>query len=157
MIGVVMLQEKQKGFTIIEILIVLAVAGLVLSLILLVLPSLQRSGRNNQRKQDVQLILGGISNYSLNNSGAFPDNTDFVNSLKLSYFSTTDGVGLELLSPRNTISGDPTLDKVIIANYQKCNDAHDDATPYAAGYTDVVALYRIEIGNSDTAKRCQEL
>lgn len=152
-----MLAKKQKGFTIIEVLIVLAVAGLVLSLILLVIPSLQRSGRNNQRKQDVQLILGGISSYGLNNSGAFPEDTNFVSGLKLSYFSVTDGVVLEPLSPRETISEDPTLDKTIIANYQKCNDARNDATSYAAGYTDVVALYMIEAGSSSTAKRCQEL
>jgi prepilin-type N-terminal cleavage/methylation domain-containing protein len=60
------------GFTIIETLIVLVIAGLILLIVFDAIPALTRNSRNNQRKQDVQAILGVVSNYELNNSGNFP-------------------------------------------------------------------------------------
>jgi type II secretory pathway pseudopilin PulG len=60
------------GFTIVETLIVLVIAGLILLFVFEAIPALTRSSRNNQRKQDIQAILEVISNYELNNSGNFP-------------------------------------------------------------------------------------
>src|SRR4051812_17294008 len=64
--------RKQKGFTIIEVLIVLAIAGLILLVVFLAVPALQRNSRNTQRKGDIQKMLGAISEYSSNNSGKVP-------------------------------------------------------------------------------------
>ncbi len=60
------------GFTIVETLIVLVIAGMMLLIVFDAIPALGRSSRNNQRKQDIQAILGVVSNYELNNSGNFP-------------------------------------------------------------------------------------
>ena len=43
----------KKGFTIIEVVLVLAIAGLIFLMVFLALPALQRSQRDTQRKQDV--------------------------------------------------------------------------------------------------------
>ena len=64
--------NKSKGFTIIEVLIVLAIAGLILLIVFLAVPALQRSARNTQRKNDVSAMLGAISEYQDNNGGALP-------------------------------------------------------------------------------------
>lgn len=65
--------RKQEGFTIIEVLIVLAIAGLILLIVFLAVPALQRNSRNTQRKNDVAALLGGVNEYSNNNSGKLPD------------------------------------------------------------------------------------
>ncbi|HEX4774341.1 MAG TPA: type II secretion system protein [Candidatus Saccharimonadales bacterium] len=60
------------GFTIVETLIVLAIAGLILLIVFQAIPTLQRNSRNNQRKQDATILLQAVSRYELNDSGSMP-------------------------------------------------------------------------------------
>ena len=62
--------SDQKGFTIIEVMIVLAIAGLIILIVLLAVPALQRNGRNTALKNDVGSVTGGISTAVSNNDGA---------------------------------------------------------------------------------------
>jgi type IV pilus assembly protein PilA len=64
--------KDQKGFTIIEVLIVLAIAGLIMVVVFLAVPALQRSGRNNALNTDANNILTAVGNYSSNNGGSLP-------------------------------------------------------------------------------------
>src|ERR1700750_3194570 len=64
--------RKQEGFTIIEVMIVLAIAGLILLIVFLAVPALQRSSRNTQRKNDASAISGAVANFISNNGGALP-------------------------------------------------------------------------------------
>lgn len=63
----------QKGFTIIEVLIVLAIAGLILLIVFLAVPALQRSSRNTAVKNDAQNALGGVAEFQNANNGILPD------------------------------------------------------------------------------------
>lgn len=47
---------KEDGFTIIEVMIVLAVAGLIMAIVLVAIPQLQRSQRNTSRKDTLGRI-----------------------------------------------------------------------------------------------------
>ena len=67
------LTKDQKGFTIIEVMIVLAIAGLIVLVVFLAVPALQRNSRNTQRKNDVQAFLGALQEYTNNNNGRVPD------------------------------------------------------------------------------------
>jgi prepilin-type N-terminal cleavage/methylation domain-containing protein len=64
--------KLQKGFTIIEVMIVLAIAGLILVVVLIAIPQLQRNQRNEQRKSVAARIVTEINNYSGNNNGTVP-------------------------------------------------------------------------------------
>lgn len=64
--------RKQEGFTIIEVLIVLAIAGLIILIVLLAVPALQRNGRNTSIKSDAGAIAAGVSEFASNNDGAMP-------------------------------------------------------------------------------------
>lgn len=64
--------NKQSGFTIIEVLIVLAIAGLILLVVFLAVPGLQRNSHNTSAKNDVGTVLGAMSEYGSNNSGSLP-------------------------------------------------------------------------------------
>ena len=54
--------------------IVLAIAGLILAIVFIAVPALQRNARDTQRRADISAISGAIATYSGNNSGAVPDN-----------------------------------------------------------------------------------
>ena len=66
------LKKSHKGFTIIEVMIVLAIAGLILLIVFLAVPALQRSSRNTQRKNDASAIGAALANWISNNNGTVP-------------------------------------------------------------------------------------
>ena len=64
--------KNNNGFTIIEVLIVLAIAGLIMVVVLLAVPGLQRSQQNVAARQDATHISTAVSNWSDNNNGTLP-------------------------------------------------------------------------------------
>lgn len=71
-------QHKDKGFTIIEVVLVLAIAGLIFLMVFIALPALQRGQRDTQRKNDVSRINTQISNYQSSNRGDIPSATQMT-------------------------------------------------------------------------------
>ena len=165
-----------SGFTIIEVLIVLAIAGLILLIVFEAIPALQRSSRNNQRRQDVGAILDAVSHYELNNSGTFPDCgygvfpavphcfgviagiPDLLAYAKLTFYTTE---GQVVIQSQGSSGSTPTptrdTDTVYVYNYQKCSStAQGSSTGAGAGYNDVVALYSTESGVGPGSVQCQQ-
>src|SRR5258708_3328611 len=66
------LRKSNRGFTIIEVLIVLAIAALILLIVFLAVPALQRNSRNTSRRNDVAGLLSGVNEYVANNGGSTP-------------------------------------------------------------------------------------
>src|SRR5665213_2532351 len=64
--------NQSKGFTIIETLIVLAIAATIFLVVFLAVTALNRSSRNTQRKDDAAALIAGFSEYGSNNSGTLP-------------------------------------------------------------------------------------
>ncbi|MDO4872181.1 MAG: prepilin-type N-terminal cleavage/methylation domain-containing protein [bacterium] len=58
-----------KGFTIIEVVLVLAIAGLIFLMVFIALPALQRSQRDAQRKNSASLIIDAYRRKYANNRG----------------------------------------------------------------------------------------
>ncbi len=73
-------KSNNQGFTIIEVMIVLAIAALILLIVLLAVPALQRSARNTQRKNDISAVAAAISNFIANNGGALPTQAGYSNA-----------------------------------------------------------------------------
>jgi type IV pilus assembly protein PilA len=67
-------KKDQKGFTIIEVMIVLAIAGLIIGVVLVAIPQLQRNQRNTARKSVLSRIKTEVDNYAGNNNGTYPAN-----------------------------------------------------------------------------------
>lgn len=86
--------KNNKGFTILEIMIVIAIAGLILIIVFLAVPALKVSQRNSERLHDATIIDAAIQE-CLGNSGdnqnycSTPTNLDITPS-ELSIFSATD-------------------------------------------------------------------
>lgn len=66
------MNKTKKGFTIIEVVLVLAIGGLIFLMVFVALPALQRSQRNNQRKRDADRIAAAIIEYQKHNNGKLP-------------------------------------------------------------------------------------
>ena len=73
--------KSNKGFTIIEVVLVLAIAGLIFLMVFIALPALQRNQRDQARKGDVSLVATAVTNYTSNNRGKFPETSALRNSL----------------------------------------------------------------------------
>ena len=67
-------KSNTKGFTIIEVVLVLAIAGLIFLMVFIALPALQRNQRDTQRKNDLSRALTAVQNYQSNNKGSMPWN-----------------------------------------------------------------------------------
>ena len=62
-------EGSKKGFTIIEVVLVLAIAGLIFLMVFVALPALQRSQRDTQRRNDLSRVDTSLVQYQTNNQG----------------------------------------------------------------------------------------
>ncbi len=60
------------GFTIIEVMIVLAIAGLIMAIVFVAIPQLQRNTRNTTRRDVIGRVKTELDNYATNNNGKYP-------------------------------------------------------------------------------------
>lgn len=66
------LKNEQEGFTIIEVMIVLVIAAVILLIVFLAVPALQRNSRNTQKKNVASNVLAASGEFSNNNNGSVP-------------------------------------------------------------------------------------
>ena len=64
--------KNTRGFTIIEVVLVLAIAGLIFLIVFLALPAVQRSQRDTARKKNLEQILTLTVSYASNNNRNIP-------------------------------------------------------------------------------------
>ena len=153
--------KRQSGFTIIEVLIVLAIAGLIMLIVFLAVPALQRNARNNQRNRDVSALLGGMSEFVNNNNGTLPTGGTFsagttatigtsgTNTVPVS-LSYYDGSKISIVDGSAAAVSNPNSnEKVIIVTGATCSSTvGDSAVGPSRGY---VALYTLE----NNSKQCK--
>jgi prepilin-type N-terminal cleavage/methylation domain-containing protein len=150
--------KKEDGFTIIEVLIVLAIGAAIIVIVLLAVPALNRNSRNTQRKNDVQAILGGVNEFISNNAGKTPTAFDAANNdiigvtgttaagTKLNYY---DAVAFELANPVQTAL---TADGVKVVVKAQCGAA--GAT--VAGSARQIAVQYTTEGTRARTATCQD-
>jgi len=61
------MKKSQKGFTIIEVALVLAIGALIFLVVFLAVPALQRNQRNDARKRDISSVVEAVAVYTSNN------------------------------------------------------------------------------------------
>ena len=55
-------KQKDEGFTIIEVVLVLAIAALIMLMVFIALPELQRNQRDTERKNDISRWQSTVNN-----------------------------------------------------------------------------------------------
>jgi prepilin-type N-terminal cleavage/methylation domain-containing protein len=88
----------QKGFTIIEVMIVLAIAGLIMVVVLVAIPQLQRNQRDTARQSVANRLSTELGTYSTNNDGRYPFTSDDLDGFEERYID--GGNVLELTNPQ---------------------------------------------------------
>ncbi len=71
-------RDKKNGFTIIEVALVLAIAGLIFLVVFLALPALQRSQHDTALRQDTGTIVSALQSYSADNQGQISNVTSDI-------------------------------------------------------------------------------
>lgn len=157
------LSTSKHGFTIIEVVLVLAIAGLIFLMVFVALPALQRSQRDTQRRDDMSRVSSALTNYIANNN-SMPDasssstassaaakflteylkgNTD---ATKKSEFMDPDGVGYSINIAKRTstntgATNGTTAHQVNIITNAKCNG---ETTEASSGANNFAVLYKLE-------------
>jgi prepilin-type N-terminal cleavage/methylation domain-containing protein len=95
-------QQKAKGFTIIEVVLVLAIAGLIFLMVFIALPALQRSQRDSARKSEVGTVVSSIQSYMSNNRNRTPNALQITQYVTGSTSATTLESGTTITIPNIT-------------------------------------------------------
>lgn len=101
---------NERGFTIIEVVLVLAIAGLIFLIVFLALPQLQQSRRDSQRRSDAGRILAAVESWAANHNGSYPAKAT-VNDAWL-----TTNVGGSMVDPSGNPSSTTTENYTVAAS-----------------------------------------
>ncbi|MES2971583.1 MAG: type II secretion system protein [Patescibacteria group bacterium] len=83
-------KNKQQGFTIVELLIVIVVIGILAALVITTFTGIQQKARDTERQTDIKAIHGQVEAYYAS-KGYYPTRTN----LNLSGWRTTNMKGLD--------------------------------------------------------------
>lgn len=163
-----MIRRSSQGFTIIEVLIVLAIAGLLMIIVFQAVPALRRNSRNSARDKDASLILTQRLQYNADikttmSAGTFRCEPPLNPKIFCGYiegaltFYELDNViftnsGLSPPSPIPTITNP---DEVLTITHLRCNES-GTAAEVATSPTNMVVLYAVETGNGTSQTQCLE-
>lgn len=150
------MQNKTKGFTIIEVVLVLAIAGLIFLMVFLALPALQRNQRDQQRTQDLGRLISAVQSFKSNNQGRRPTDlggpagNNIIGSTYLENFRTPAGDDYTLAAGSATAvpsAVQPANEaQILFYTNRACGSA-----AAAPGKTALVIL------QENSGQRCQEL
>lgn len=146
-------KNNQKGFTIIEVVLVLAIAGLIFLMVFIALPALQRNQRDTQRKNDLSRAQTAIQNYQTNNRNALPADAEFNSVLKPKYlkagsdsFSDPNGNDYTFRSGSPPADFNTTASEIFFTRSAVCNG--DNALTTGQGATKIAFQYKLEGGGT---------
>lgn len=151
--------KSNKGFTIIEVLIVLAIVGVIMAIIFLAVPALQRNSRNTQRRADVNSLAAAFNEWQSANSATSAPTGWASNQLTGAAGSTAVSANVSyytgvtvaaVASPPQTAL---TSDTVRIVTGARCN-----GTAVQAGAARQAAIQFVtETAASATTAQCQDV
>lgn len=165
---------QRKGFTIIEVVLVLAIAALIILMVFIAWPALQRGQRDQARRQDVGLVGTAIGTYKANHRGEIPSNRDQLATAMgnqatnfygagdiaiatISGSSLTVGgtVASTTAAPAASASGlsAATTNVLLYVPAATCNGT---AARGGAGTRQAVLLYQVE-GNGTAESQCEQV
>jgi len=157
------LKKNSAGFTIIEVLIVLAIAGLIMLIVFLAVPALQRNSRNTAIRNDASSSLSGANEFVTNNNGSLPTAAN-VNGTDVTFSSSASGTtpnvsrvrsgtNVTVQTPAVNVVGTAasTTGSVQVITNNGCNG---NALVYKARA--IAASFLVETSGSATAVQCLE-
>jgi prepilin-type N-terminal cleavage/methylation domain-containing protein len=84
---------KQLGFTLIELMVVVAIIGILMAAGILAFTNAQQNARDSRRRADIDAISKAIEQYYQNNDGSYPTVASAINTYFPSGAAPTDPQG----------------------------------------------------------------
>lgn len=141
-----LLRKREEGFTIIEVLIVLAIAGLIMLIVFLAVPALQRNARNTQRSNDVSRMAAAVNECLNNNNGLVAQCNNFGAAQLNNYITIANNQQI------TAVGGTAGLNAAVFAFNTRCN-AGGTASAAGGGTRSFTLVYQIET-NAAAQGRC---
>ena len=132
--------KNKRGFTIIEVVLVLAIAGLIFLMVFIAFPALQRAQRNTQRRDDYSMLVAAVNTYMSSNNGKLSNLIKTNNPASLSSNRWINGSG-----------DDPTGNPYELKAYSFAQWAADGSK----APTDVISETQLSDGSGSTTSGSQ--
>lgn len=149
--------RKESGFTIVEVMIVLGIAGLIILIVFLAVPALQRNARNTERTNDASLVGAAVNECLANRNGQVASCNEqseiaaYVDTSKLRQLTDVQAsTTAPATSPIDT-------DTINVAFARKCDAAGSAPTATGATPRSVALLFNTENAAGGAVTRCQEV
>lgn len=127
--------RKNKGFTLIELVIVLAIAALILAAVFLAVSGAQKSRRDSQRKSDAGQLVSQMETAASNNNGSYPASGSFPAS-----FTAKDPTSGNAYTPSTGVTTSPPAGTIAYAIDATCNGQTATTNTNNRKYAVVVGL-----------------
>ncbi|HSX29758.1 MAG TPA: type II secretion system protein [Candidatus Saccharimonadales bacterium] len=114
------LRKQMTGFTIIEVIIVLAIVGIIILALFIAVPSMQRNERNNRRKHTMELIGGALVEY-YNTYGHYPTTSAEFDTFKNNTPELTKYYAIEFRDRNQSNNYFPAMDTIAVQQAHWCN------------------------------------
>ena len=134
--------NSKRGFTIIEVVLVLAIAGLIFMMVFLALPALQRSQRDTQRRDDMSRVISQLQQYQSNNRGAIPSGNTALADFVSNYLRSNNDEFL-----------DPDGEEYTMNDEGSFGDASAPNGSAALSFDHVIHYYRYATCNGENAEK----
>ena len=150
------IKSNNKGFTIVEVLIVLAIAGVILATILLAVPALQRNSRNTKVKQAATALVAGALESASANGGTAPTAISTAGEWTNTTKTTTTVSGN--ITIKDQAKGAPVApfasNTVYVVFSSVC--LNGNATASGASAANIAVVYTVENGTTNNSSGCMQ-
>ncbi len=153
--------SQSNGFTIIEVVLVLAIAALIFLMVFIALPALQRNQRDTARKTVLGKVTASVTSYQSNNRGNSPTSVTALGGYVDADKPYTDPLDIDneykiyLKAPAASYSPPAGNYDVVVYPYKKCDNA-SPSVPNSSGASKRNAAIVVKLENGD-AVICQSV
>ncbi|MBR3252784.1 type II secretion system protein [Candidatus Saccharibacteria bacterium] len=145
--------KTKKGFTIIEVVLVLAIAGLIFLMVFIAFPALQRGQRDTQRRDDMARFASQLAQYQSNNYSKVPgEGKSGSDAVK----EWNDNFIAKYLRTSTDVFADPSGENYTVASVTVCADGKGNCKNLSGSGERTVGKddkgADVKISNDDTAE-----
>lgn len=136
-------RQQQQGFTIIEVVLVLAIAALIFLMVFVALPALQASQRDTARKNDASIVASGVTKFTSSEGAPVSTSTSAADLQK--YIDKLDQYEVSNVVIANALTVNPTATQVMVYPSAQCS-----GTNVASATTSRKLAVRVMLDNGTT-------
>lgn len=115
-------QRNKQGFTLIEVILVLAIAALIFLMIFIALPALQSSQRDTARKNDAGIVSSAVTRYTSGERTTVDAGfTADGNAIIQGYVDSLDQYEISNVLVTDNFGDNPTADQILVYAGGECD------------------------------------